>query len=107
MRWPVGKQVLLWLLAFPAGQLPLAVPGAVTAVHVERQEQVLNGRPFGHGGPYQLLSGRIEFEFPPTHSANSRIIDLPLAPRNHRGMVTASADFMVLRPRDGCGRGTA
>ena len=104
MRWPVGKQVLPWLLAFPAGQLPLAVPGAVTAVHVEQQEQVLNGRPFGKGGPYQLLSGRIEFEFPPTHYANNRIVDLSLAPRNPRGMVAASADFMVLRPRDGCGR---
>jgi hypothetical protein len=58
------------------------------------------------GGEYEKLAGTVELELDPAHPANARIVDLGLAPRNARGRVEASADFMVLRPRRPPARGS-
>jgi hypothetical protein len=66
--------------------------GEVRRVVVDAREDVL-------GGAYEKLKGTIELELDPMHPANRVIVDLERAPRNARGRVEASADFMVLRPR--------
>src|SRR5436190_16831426 len=64
----------------------------VRRVLVSTRQEVL-------GGDYEKLGGTVELELDPTHPANVAIVDLARAPRNARGRVEASADFMVLRPR--------
>jgi len=50
------------------------------------------------GAAYELIEGRVLFEFDPDHRANARVTDIRLAPRNARGQVEAEADFVVLQP---------
>jgi hypothetical protein len=71
-----------------------AAPAAaeVRRVVIDTREDVL-------GGEYEKLKGTVELELDPAHPANAVIVDLDRAPRNARGRVEASADFMVLRPR--------
>ena len=76
--------------------LILAVTGAADAA-VSRL--VVTTRHDVLGGDYEKLVGTVELELDPTHPANVAIVDLARAPRNARGRVEASADFMVLRPR--------
>jgi hypothetical protein len=64
----------------------------VRRVVVDTREDVL-------GGEYEKLKGTVELELDPSHPSNAVIVDLERAPRNARGRVEASADFMVLRPR--------
>jgi len=84
--WRVTLAVVLLLSA--------AAPATaeVRRVVVSAREPVL-------GGDYEKLAGTLELELDPTHPANAVIVDLDRAPRNGRGRVEASADFMVLRPR--------
>src|SRR5204863_8950836 len=80
----------------------LTAPGSAGAevrrVLVSTRQEVL-------GGDYEKLGGTVELELDPTHPANVVIVDLDRAPRNARGRVEASADFMVLRPRRPSARG--
>jgi hypothetical protein len=76
-----------------------AAPAEVRRVVVTSRQDVL-------GGEYEKLAGTVELELDPVHAANARIVDLGLAPRNARGRVEASADFMVLRPRRLAARGS-
>ena len=50
--------------------------------------------------PYEKLVGTVDFALDPTLPRNAIIVDLPLAPRNARGEVEASADFYMLKPVD-------
>src|SRR5215470_19207715 len=72
---------------------------AVRRLVVESREDVLGARPFGNAGPYEKLTGIVEFALDPAHAANVGIVDLGRAPRDANGRVTASANFMVLRPK--------
>src|SRR5712692_10161858 len=82
------------------------------AARVERLEIVSRqpfaaGTEFGHAGAYEKLRGRAFFALDPNAAANAPIADLKLAPRNDRGLVIFSADFLVLRPVDSArGNGT-
>jgi hypothetical protein len=69
-----------------------AAAAEVTRLVVTARQDVL-------GGDYEKLAGTVELELDPAHPANVTIVDLDRAPRNARGRVEASADFMVLRPR--------
>ena len=71
----------------------------VRRVNVTAREDVLSGE-------YEKLAGVVDFELDPAHPANARIVDLARAPRNARGRVEASADFVVLRPRRAPPRGS-
>lgn len=71
----------------------------VVRIEIERREEVLGGRAFGHIGPYEKIVGTIYFAFDPDNAMNARIIDLDRAPRNAQGRVEARANFMVLRPK--------
>jgi hypothetical protein len=75
------------------------------AARVERIEIVSRqafaaGAEFGGVGAYEKLRGRAFFALDPNAAANAPIADLKLAPRNDRGLVEFSAEFLVLRPVD-------
>src|SRR5438477_2209270 len=90
-RAAVAVLVLLLTAAGSAG-------AEVRRVLVSTRQDVL-------GGDYEKLAGTVEIELDPTHPANAAIVDLDRAPRNARGRVEGSADFMVLRPRRPPARG--
>ncbi len=78
---------------------------APAAARVERieilsRQPFANGAEFGAAGAYEKLRGRAFFALDPNAAANAPIADLTLAPRNERGLVEFSADFLVLRPVD-------
>src|SRR5689334_2167074 len=58
------------------------------------------GIEFSHAGAYEKLRGRAFFALDPDTTANRPIADLKLAPRNDRGLVEFSAEFLILRPAD-------
>ena len=79
----------------------LSTPSAEAAV--ERIEIVdrapfAEGATFGPAGSYERISGQLHFALDPEHPANAEIVDLELGPRDHRGLVTFAADFILLRP---------
>jgi hypothetical protein len=94
----MSLRILAWTLL-----VVLAAPSAeagVVRLRVERREMVLDGRPFGAGGAYEKLVGKVDFAFDPNLPANDIIVDLKLAPRSASGHVEASADFFILKPID-------
>jgi hypothetical protein len=72
----------------------------VARLLIERREVLLEGRRFGLAGPYEKLSGRVEFALDPEIAANLKVVDLPLASRNEKGEVEFHADFYLLKPVD-------
>ena len=71
-------------------------------VRVEVEERVLlaNGHFFGNVGQYEKIRGTIHYEVDPENPASAAIVDLEFAPKNVRGMVEFSGDFMLLIPLD-------
>ncbi len=55
---------------------------------------------YGSVGAYEKVSGTVQGEIDPADPRNAVIQDLQLAPRNSRGMVEYSADFVLLKPKD-------
>jgi hypothetical protein len=87
-----------------AAALVLLLTAAASA-SAEVRRVIVSTRQEVLGGDYEKLGGTVELELDPTHPANAAIVDLDRAPRNARGRVEASADFMVLRPRRPPARG--
>jgi hypothetical protein len=61
---------------------------------------VLNGKPFGASGAYELMVGKVYFAVDPALAANRIIADIDKAHRNPAGQVEFSSDLYVLKPRD-------
>lgn len=55
---------------------------------------------WGSVGAYEKLTGTIEGEVDPADPKNAVIQDLQLAPKNANGMVSYSAEFVMLKPKD-------
>jgi hypothetical protein len=72
----------------------------VTRVSILSRAVIANGQAFGNAGPYEKLTGRIEFALDPAHARNKGIVDLDLAPRGTDKRVYFSADLFVLQPVD-------
>jgi len=72
----------------------------VTRVTIASRSAVANGQPFGATGPYEKLTGTIEFALDPRNPQNARIVDLDRADRAADGRVHFTADLVVLRPVD-------
>ncbi len=83
-------------MAFLLGAV--SAQAAVDSVEIHQREPVLNGQPFGETGPYEQLSGLIHFAFDPAAPANAAVVDIAHAPRDTKGRVRATADFVLLRP---------
>jgi hypothetical protein len=81
-----------------------AVPGSgfaeVTKVTIAARTPVADGQAFGTTGPYEKLTGTIEFALDPADRHNTAIADLAHAPRGTDGRVHFSASLFVLQPVD-------
>jgi len=76
------------------------VEAKVVRVVVEEHIVMANGHVFGSAGQYEKIRGTIYYEVDPEVKANAAIVDLEFAPRNARGMVEFSGDFMLIKPVD-------
>ncbi len=72
----------------------------VTKVTIANRAVVAESQAFGQVGPYEKLTGTIEFALDPADKHNSRVVDLEHAARAADGRVHFSADLYVLRPVD-------
>lgn len=72
----------------------------LTQLEILSQEPVLNGKLFGSVGAYEAVIGKARFAVDPKHARNIPVVDLSLAPVNDAGLVTFSADFHLLKPKD-------
>src|SRR4026209_105984 len=73
--------------------LPALATAEVTKVTIASRAVVANGQPFGSVGPYEKLTGTIEFALDPANPHNKPIADLGTAPRGNDGRVHFSADL--------------
>ena len=90
----------LVLLALPIVFCTGSASARVLRIEIERRAPILEGRPFGDRGGYELIEGRVDFGFDPASAANQRITDLHLAPLGESGLIEASAHFVALQPID-------
>ena len=94
---------VLALLALLAALLPgLTRPleARVERVEILERGPLAGGMAFGEAGAYERIRGRLHYAVDPDDPANARIVDLGLAPRDARGLVTFAGDFLLLRPKD-------
>ena len=84
---------LLWLA-------PAVTFAEVTSVTIASRQTVAAGQSFGPVGPYEKLTGTIEFVLDPNEAHNKRIVDIQYAPRAADGRVHFTSDLYVLRPVD-------
>jgi hypothetical protein len=90
----VISAVCLWL------SIANVASAEVVKVTVASQALVADGQAFGKTGPYEKLSGTIEFAIDPANPRNASIVDLARAPRGADGRVRFTSNFQVLRPVD-------
>ena len=72
----------------------------VIKVSIASRSSVANGQSFGTTGPYEKLTGTIEFALDPTNRRNQAIVDLTRVARDSDGRVHFTADLFVLQPVD-------
>ena len=72
----------------------------VVRVVVEECVILADGHSFGNAGQYEKIRGTIYYEVDPENQVNAAIVDLKFAPKNARGMVEFSGNFMLLKPVD-------
>ena len=82
----------------------LAVPAfafaEVTTVKVTSRVTVASGQAFGKTGPYEKLTGTIEFAVDPKEPHNARITDIDRATPAADKHIHFTSDLMVLKPVD-------
>ena len=76
--------------------LPTLVFAEVTKVNVVSRVTVANGQAFGNTGPYERLTGTIEFAVDPKEPHNARIADIDRAKPGQDQRVHFTSDLMVL-----------
>lgn len=81
------KRILL--LAITAASLGHA---ALDRIETLKTEPSANG--------YEIITAKAHFTFDPKLPANQIIVDLANAPRNGKGLVEATADLVLIQPRD-------
>src|SRR4051794_27965454 len=79
----------------------------VESLTIERRIPYRGGATFGDVGSYEQIDGVLHYAVDPTDAANSRIVDLPHAPRDEDGLVRFKGAVTVLQPTDATrGNGT-
>ena len=86
--------------AFLVSLLATSAEARVVKLDIAHRDAVLNGKIFGSAGAYEKLSGKVEFALDPKLAINKSVVDLNLAPKNARGEVEFTADFMMFKPVD-------
>jgi hypothetical protein len=72
----------------------------VVRLEITSREPFADGRAFGRVGAYEKLRGRLVYSVDVENRANFPVVDLKLAPRDSRGRVVFSGDFVLLKPVD-------
>src|SRR5260370_682497 len=91
-----------WISALAVCALlaPIGANAEVSKVTIAARTTVAGGQAFGQTGPYEKLTGTIEFSLDPKDHHNSRIADLDHTARGADGLVHFTADLYVLQPAD-------
>jgi hypothetical protein len=58
------------------------------------------GQHFEATGPYERIAGRVGFAVDPAGKVQTSVVDLDKAPRDARGLVNFTGDFLLLKPID-------
>jgi hypothetical protein len=85
------------MLLLCLGLIAMWAPPA--AAKLSRVED-LQTTPYAGRDDYEFVSGRAVFTFDPKLPANQPIVDITYAERNADGLVEATANFVIIRPRD-------
>ena len=80
--------------------VPAMTHAEVKRIEITSRADVQNGSPFGNGGPYERLIGKVYFAVDPGNPRNKVIVNVDKAPRNARGEVEFSADLSIYKPKD-------
>ena len=91
-------RMLIFALCLVLG--PSIAGADVAKVILANRGTVAGGQEFGRTGPYEKLTGTIEFALDPKDPHNARITDLDRAARAADGRIHFTSDLMVLRPVD-------
>jgi hypothetical protein len=70
----------------------------VVKLVVEQRTAFVGGVDWGKAGPYEMLRGIAYMEADPHNPHDAVIVDLENAPRNAKGLVEFSTQFMILKP---------
>ena len=70
----------------------------VLDLNINSHELVLDGKPFGQVGAYEILKGDITFGLDPSLLANQKITDLSLVQDLERGVVIFKSEIVILKP---------
>ena len=100
-RLPEGtimRQLIIAGLSLAAACFFSPADARVQRIEIVSRQAFAAGTEFGHAGAYEKLRGRAFFALDPDTAANGPIADLKLAPRNDRGLVEFSAEFLVCDP---------
>src|SRR3954454_6580392 len=101
LRVPFRRVVLAVTAAASVLGLPSVAQSRVTRMIVDQVTSPnFEGQSFGDVGQYEKIIGRLVGEVDPAQAENRLIQDIDLAPRNARGMVEYTADFLLLKPID-------
>ena len=84
-----------------AGLPPGVAQAAVERIEITERVPFAPGVKFGEAGEYEKLRGIAYFSLNPKAGANLPIVDLRRAPRDKRGLVHFSSEFVLLRPASG------
>lgn len=95
-RWLMLALLLSPLAAFGA---PGGKAGYIDRLEITATYDAYGGASFGDAGPYQVVAGIVHGKLDPANAANAGIVDIALAPRDARGLVDYSNDFVILRPK--------
>jgi hypothetical protein len=82
------------------GWVSAPLQARVIRIEIESSTDVLHGKVFGDGGPYERLSGTIYYAVRVDNPYNARIVDLRNAVNLRQGQVEFSANFVAYRPKD-------
>ena len=70
----------------------------VVKLVVEQRTPFVGGVDWGKAGPYEMLRGTAYMEADPHNPHDAVIVDLENAPRNAKGLVEFTTQFMILKP---------
>jgi hypothetical protein len=93
------RRIITAALLLTAACVSLPAAARVERIELLSRQDFAPGIEFGDAGAYEKLRGRAFFALDPNAAANAPVTDLKLAPRNTRGLVEFSAEFLVLRPK--------
>ncbi|MBW2061526.1 MAG: hypothetical protein JRI95_08200 [Deltaproteobacteria bacterium] len=65
---------------------------------IHERSDFANGHVFGDAGPYERIRGRAHFMVDPDAPTQAGVFDIDKAPRNEKGLVEFSGDFLILKP---------